>query len=84
MPESDARSVISTQTFGRALTASVDSCAEINSAPTNSGQVWRKVPESDARSVGRVVTLHQRIFGYTKCFKTKASSAPVPVLPAVQ
>ena len=34
VPESDARSVISTQTFRRALTASVDSCAEIKSAPS--------------------------------------------------
>ena len=34
VPESDARSVISTQTFWRALTASVDSCAEIKSAPS--------------------------------------------------
>ena len=38
---------ISTRTFRRALTASVDSCAEIKSAPS----VWRKVPESNARSV---------------------------------
>ena len=47
-------SLISTQTFRRALTASVDSCAEIEcpfSGVTNSGRVWRKVPESDARSV---------------------------------
>ena len=41
------------QTFRRALTASVDSCAEIKSAPsvayvTKSGRVWRKVPKSDA------------------------------------
>ena len=34
VPESDARSVISTRTFRRALTASVDSCAEIKSAPS--------------------------------------------------
>ena len=57
-----------TQTFRRALTASVDSCAETKSlgngagkpyssvecpfsGVTNSGRVWRKVPESDARSV---------------------------------
>ena len=45
--------LISTQTFRRALTASVDSCAEIKSAPafsgvTKSGRVWRKVPGSDA------------------------------------
>ena len=32
VPESDARSVVSTQTFRRALTASLDSCAEIKSA----------------------------------------------------
>ena len=38
-------------------TTSVNRCAEIKSAPTfnggvtNSGRVWRKVPESDARSV---------------------------------
>ena len=41
---------ISTRTFRRALTASVDSCAEIKSAPSV-GRVWRKVPESGARSV---------------------------------
>ena len=34
VPESGARSVISTQTFRRALTTSVDSCAEIKSAPS--------------------------------------------------
>ena len=48
-------SLTSTQTFRRALTVSVDSCAEIKSAPfsgvTKSGKVWRKVLESDARSV---------------------------------
>ena len=41
---------ISTRTFRRSL----DSCAEIKSAfsgVTKSGRVWRKVPESDARSV---------------------------------
>ena len=32
VPESDARSVIRTQTFRRALTAPADSCAEIKSA----------------------------------------------------
>ena len=43
-----------THTFRRVLTPSVDSCAEIEypfSGVTNSGRVWRKVPESDARSV---------------------------------
>ena len=42
---------ISTQTFQRVLTASVDSCAEIEcpfSGVTKSGTDWRKVPESDA------------------------------------
>ena len=34
VPESDARSVITTRTFRRALTASVDSCTEIKSAPS--------------------------------------------------
>ena len=34
VPESDARSVISTQTFRRALTSSTDRCAEISSAPS--------------------------------------------------
>ena len=47
---------ISTRTFRKALTASVHSYAEIKSAPsvayvTKSGRVWRKVPESDVRSV---------------------------------
>ena len=46
-------SLISTRTFRRALTASVDSCAEIEclfNGVTKSGRVWRKVPESEARS----------------------------------
>ena len=51
---------ISTQTFRRVLTASVDSCAEIKSGysfsgVTKSGRVWRRVPESDARSVGTIL-----------------------------
>ena len=49
-------SLIGTRTFRRALTTSVDSCAEIKECPfsgvTRSGRVWRKVPESGARSVG--------------------------------
>ena len=48
-------SLISTQTFRRALTASVDCCAEIKSARfsyATEPRVWRKMPESDARSVG--------------------------------
>ena len=56
MPESDARSVISTQTFQRALTVSVHGQLRGDkdfpfSGVTNSGRVWRKVPESDARCV---------------------------------
>ena len=51
---------ISTQTFRRALTASLDSCAEIKECPfsaaTKFGRVWRKVPESDAQSVTRPYT----------------------------
>ena len=46
---------ISTRTFRRALTASLDSCAEIKSGVTKSDRVWRKVPESDAQSVARSV-----------------------------
>ena len=58
---------ISTRIFRRALTASLDSCAEIKgghfsgvsvfSGVTKSGRVWRKVPESGARSVS---PLHRR------------------------
>ena len=51
---------ISTETFRRALTASMGRCAEIKiecpfSGVTKSGSVWRKVPESDAWSVGACV-----------------------------
>ena len=65
-------SLISTQTFWRVLTASVDSCAEIMSGAliisaqlstdgiTKSGRVWRKVPESDAQSVRLTLTHLQR------------------------
>ena len=43
-----------TKPLGGALTASVDSCAELKiecpfSGVTSSGRVWRKMPESDAR-----------------------------------
>ena len=55
---------ISTRTFRRALTASVDSCAEMKECPfsggNKSGRVWRKVPESDARSVGVYITTMQK------------------------
>ena len=40
-----------TQNLREALNVSVDSCAKINGV-TSSGRVWRKVPESGARSVG--------------------------------
>ena len=52
-----SHSLICTQTFRRALTASADSCAEIQNvlsvsgATMSSGRVRRKVPENDARSV---------------------------------
>ena len=54
---------ISTRIFRRALTASVDSYAEITyecpfSGVTKSGRVWRKVPESDARSVPAHAIVH--------------------------
>ena len=54
-------SLTSTQTFWRVLTVSADSCAEIKiecpfSGTTKSGRVWRKVQESDARSVTRTLT----------------------------
>ena len=56
------------QTFWRALTAPVDSCAEIKtecpfSGVTNSGRVWRKVPESDARSQTPSTSLRHPSFG---------------------
>ena len=61
-------SLISTRTFRRALTASVDSCAEIKSdlfsGVTKSGRVWRKVPESGARSV--LCTLWRVVSGDTQ------------------
>ena len=60
MPGNGARSVISTQTFRRAPTASVDSRRGDKECPfsgvTKSGRVWKKVPENDARSVGRFHT----------------------------
>ena len=53
-------SLISTQTFRRALTASVNSGAEVKSVPSLAEPILaefggRKVPESDARSVGLFV-----------------------------
>ena len=45
-----------TQTFRRTLTASVDTCAKIKCPFSYSGRIWRKVQESDARSVAFTVT----------------------------
>ena len=64
-------SLISSQTFRRALTALVDICAEIKrecpfSGVTKSGRVWRKVLESGARSVVGPLT-HQRQFCLSVC-----------------
>ena len=54
---------ISTRTFRRALTASVDSCAEIKERPfsdvTKSGRVWTKAPENGARSENNGQTLRR-------------------------
>ena len=64
---------ISTGTFRRALTASLDSCAEIEcpiSGVTKSGKVWRKVPESDARSVGTDHTPAKHRFPAPKFLQT--------------
>ena len=51
---------ISTGTFQRALTASLGQLRGDKECPfsgvTKSGRVWRKVPESDARSVGAAQT----------------------------
>ena len=55
------RSHISTHIFWRVLTALLDSCVKIKECPfsgvTKSDRVWRKVPESDARSVGTAMSL---------------------------
>ena len=56
----------STGTFRRALTASMNSCAEIEcpfSDVTNSGRVWRKVPENDARSMVSTRTFRRELTG---------------------
>ena len=66
-PRSEHQSRLSGTKFlqtdsARALTASVDSCAEIKSAPSDSGvnksgRVCRKLPERGARSVGALPTV---------------------------
>ena len=53
-----------TQTFRRALTASVDSCVEIQiecpfGGVTKSGRVWRKVPEKRCWECDKAVQLSQ-------------------------
>ena len=52
---------ISNQIFWRVLTALLDSCVKIKECPfsgvTKSDRIWRKVPESDARSVGTAMSL---------------------------
>ena len=53
--------IFSTGTFRRVQTASLDSCVEIKECPfsgiTKSGRIWRKVPESDARSVHATISI---------------------------
>ena len=64
----------------RALTASLDSCAEIDeecpfSGVTKSGRVWRKVPESDARSVRLV--MHRLLRHTPPCTKQNTHSPSI-------
>ena len=54
--DAGASSLVSSQTFRRALTASVDSCAEMKSGVTGCGRGWRQVPESEAWSMVAAVT----------------------------
>ena len=88
MLESDARSVISTQTFRRALTAwtaSVDKECPF-SGVTKSGRVWRKVPESDARSVISTQTFRRTLTtSVDSCVEIKSAlklQALVYILPS--
>ena len=71
--------ITSTQTFRRALTALVDMQLRGDKecpfrGVTKSGRVWRKVPESDARSVSRTwcCNLHTSAVG---CFPTTLTAA---------
>ena len=54
--DAGASSLVSSQTFRRALTASVDSCAEMKSGVTGCGRGWRQVLESEAWSMVAAVT----------------------------
>ena len=50
----------------------MDSCAKINSTVplsgvTDSGRIWRKVPESDARSVDRTKKRHFAVRAQELC-----------------
>ena len=49
------RSLISTRTFRRALNASVDSCAEIKSAPSVATQIWQSLEESAGKRCSECV-----------------------------
>ena len=71
----------STRTFRRALTASVDSCAEIKSCVTKSGRVWRKVPESGAQSVGPQSTVDKPRNGKASRFLWSGSVCEIKVTP---
>ena len=76
---------ISTQTFWRVVTPSVDSCAEMKSAlqwrnssvgVTSSGRVWRKMPESDARSVIRTQIVRRALTASVdSCAEIKSAPA---------
>ena len=77
--------------FRRALTASVDSCAEDGkechfSGVTRSGRVWSKVPESDAGSVRygngwrKAVAVDQSVLGRSLWHSVQAvTDRPLPV-----
>ena len=52
-------SLISTQTFRRALTASVDSCVEIKSAPQWLSQIWQSLEESAGKRCSECGLCHE-------------------------
>ena len=70
----------STQTFRRALTASVDSCAEIKCAPQWRNQIWQSLEEGAGKRCSECGSCHESRTLATGLLSSVDAMNPIPLL----
>ena len=71
---------ISTHTFRRALTASMDSCAEIKCAPQWRNQIWQSLEEGAGKRCSECGSCHESRTLATGLLPSVDAMNPIPLL----